>query len=526
MNGFGNMIRDHPDNKWGRTYRMMAEHRIGVLLMQETHLTAERKASIHQMFARKLKIFHSEHPVSPTQREGVAVVLNARYVNTATAKATEIVPGRALQVELPCQGGDTKIVLCVYAPTSSGVEERVRFFKDVRKYYEDNPGCPKPHLMAGDFNCVEDTLDRLPVNEGPDQSTVALDDLKINLGLMVADGWRITYPSTREYTFHRGTGKDAVFSRLDRIYVTPAVFDNAREWNICEAGVKTDHCLVSVQLTTPNTPVVGPGRPLFPLILIKDRTLAREIKLRGIEAIRELTELENSGMRTSDRNPQIILHRFKSDVMKMARKRERGLVPKLLADIRDRERALKSVKANRTMPEPEKIAEAAALTKQVRQLRQQRYKQQQQNSRATHRLYGDRPTKYWSKLHRECAPRDLIQAFEKEGCTGTAGEKLYESDPARMASMARTHHMNVQKDGPGMKLAEEREADITEALNSLDERVTEVQATKLGIGTCTSDPRIHPYPLPAGPQTPIVKPTSLWVRSHGLPVPAGIQPTG
>ncbi len=478
INGFGTLTRDHPENKWGRIYRMMSEQRIGVLMLQETHLTEERKAGLHKMFAKKIRIFHSENQDAPTQREGVAVVLNNRYLNSSGAEAVEIVPGRAIQVSFPCLGGDTRRVLCVYAPTSSGVSERKRFFDEVRNYYDTHPSCPRPHLMGGDFNNVEDKLDRLPVSEGPDQSTYALDELKVSLGLMLADGWRVTNPSKREYSFHRGAGKNAIFSRLDRIYVTPAVFDNAREWRICEASVKTDHSIVSVQLTAENAPTVGPGRPLFPLKLMKDRKLAKTIKAIGLNAIRELDALKIIP-RTDVTNAQTILHRFKNDAMKLARKREKEVVPKLLAEIRDAERALKQIQAAISAPEPLVIQQAAALTEQIRQLKLRRVKQLQQNSRATHRLYGDRPTKYWSKLHRECAPRDIIPAFEKEGLLGVAGEKLYERDSTRMAAMARTHHMNVQKDDPGMKCTEERAADIDKALDSIDVEVNEEQVTDL-----------------------------------------------
>ncbi len=480
INGFGNLVRDHNDNKWGKVYRMMSENRIGVLLLQETHLTAERKAAIHAMFAKKIKVFHSENPEAPTQREGVAVVLNARYIKTSGALATEIVPGRALQVAIPCQGGDTKRVLCIYAPTSNGVAERKAFFDEVRRYYDTRPGFPRPHLMAGDFNNIEDSLDRLPVGEGPDSSIAALDDLKISIGLMVADGWRVTNPNAREYTFHRGTGRDVVFSRLDRIYMAANTFDCAREWVICEAGVRTDHCLVMVQLTPENAPLVGQGRPVFPLQLIKDKTLTKNIKARGLEALDQLARLGGEGTRTDEANPQRVLHSFKNDVMAMARDREREVVPRLLAEIRDRERALKSVKNNRDMSEHLKVAEATALTKQIRQLKQQRYKQQQMNSRATHRLFGDRPTKYWSKLHRECAPRDLISAFEREDRAGVAGEKVYEHDSIKMAEMARRHHMNVQRDDAGAKPADARNTDIETALNSLDAVVSVEQAAKLG----------------------------------------------
>ncbi len=480
MNGFGNLIRDHPGNKWGRIYRVMSEHRIGILLLQETHLTAERTAAIHKMFAKKIRIFSSEHPEAPTQRDGVAVVLNSRYISTSDATAIEVVPGKAIQVSVSCQGGDRKHILCVYAPTSDGVPERTRFFNNVRRYYEEHPLCPKPQLLAGDFNNVEDSLDRLPITDGPDQSISALDDLKLSLGLMLADGWRLTYPNTREYTFHRGSGKAAVFSRLDRIYVTPQLFDNAREWRICEAGVKTDHSLILVQLTPENAPVVGEGRPTFPLSLIKDKKLSRDLKACGEGVMRELAELEAAGTRTADANPQRILCRFKAAAMKLARTREKEVIPRLVAEIREREKALRTVKASRSLTEQAKVAEAEALTKQIRQLKQQRFKQQQQQSRATHRLYGDRPTKYWSRLHRECAPRDIISAFEREGVFGVAGEKIYETDSVKMAEMARMHHIRVQRDEPQARPANERVKDIATALDSLNTRVTSLEAEDLG----------------------------------------------
>ncbi len=479
INGFGNIIRDHPENKWGRVYRLMSEHRIGILLMQETHLTEERTADLHRMFARKIKILHSANLEAPTQREGVAIVLNRRYLNTADAAATIIVPGRAIQVTVSCQGGDKRTILCVYAPTSNGAHERKLFFDEVREYYESHPRCPRPHLMAGDFNTVEDAIDRLPVHDGADPSVGALDDLKLSLGFMLADGWRVTNPTCRDYTFHRGVGPNAVFSRLDRFYVTPSIFEGAREWRICEAGVKTDHSLISVQLIAENAPIVGPGRPVFPLTLLRDKKITRGIKERGLRAINELHQLEGSGQRSEEANAQLVLYKFKVDMMKIARAREREVVPQLLRDIREGEKTLRQLKANREVPEAAKIEEAAKLTKQIRALKLRRFKQQQQQSRATHRIYGDRPTKYWSKLHRECAPRDIILSFEKEGTTGTSGEKTYETDSARMADMARQHHMNIQRDEHGSRSTDERESDIEAALGSLDPTVSEHQITKL-----------------------------------------------
>ncbi len=75
----------------------------------------------------------SVHLDAPTQCEGVAVVVNSRYVNTVDISATEIVQGRAMQVSIQRQGGETRQVLCVYAPTSAGTEEHQHFFLQVLK---------------------------------------------------------------------------------------------------------------------------------------------------------------------------------------------------------------------------------------------------------------------------------------------------------------------------------------------------------------------------------------------------------
>ncbi|KAM5543384.1 hypothetical protein V8D89_002969, partial [Ganoderma adspersum] len=482
INGFGNLIRDDPDNKWGKVYSMMAEDHIGILLVQEAHLTEDRVEALHNMYARKLKIFHSSHPEQPTQKGGVAVVLNTRFVTPVGAEAKVVVEGRALQVGIRCQGGDTIQVLCVYAPTgSNGVQARISVFEEIRDFYLDNPNLPRPHLMAGDFNNVEDAIDRLPIGEEPDASIEALDAVKLSLGLMLTDGWRATNPTLRDHTFCRGTGDNAVHSRLDRIYIKQDLFETARDWASYVPSVKTDHNLISVQLVTLNAPTVGPGRPVFPLHLLKDKTLAKLMKQRGLEAANQLEHLRMEGVcRTEDENPQTILHKLKTDWMRIARRHEREKIPKMLAEILKLEATLKAVKADPNMSDNTKKAEAAKLSHRIQELKLKRRKQLQQTSRARHRLEGERPTKYWTSLHRERAPRDLIHAFEREGQHTPGGEKVYETRSEKMADMARTHHIDVQRDEPGMRAPERRERDIQTALDSIRSTVSAEQAAMLG----------------------------------------------
>ncbi|KAI1784285.1 hypothetical protein LXA43DRAFT_976759 [Ganoderma leucocontextum] len=49
-----------------------------------------------------------------------------------------------------------------------------------------------------------------------------------------------------------------------------------------------------------------------------------------------------------------------------------------------------------------------------------------------------------------------------------------------MAKMARTHHINVQRDDPGMRPPAQRELDIQTALDSIQTKATEDQAGMLG----------------------------------------------
>ncbi|KAI9059930.1 DNase I-like protein, partial [Trametes sanguinea] len=479
INGFGSLVRDSPDNKWGSLYRLMSEQRIGILMLQETHLTEERRKSLTRMFANRIAIMHSEHPEAPTQKEGVAFVLNRRIVNADGASVTVIVPGRASQLAMPWRGGEVRHILCVYVPTSNGPAERKHFFEEVERFYDENAQVPKPHLMAGDFNNIEDEKDRSSRGDGRvDVSVDALESLKSKLGLKATDGWRATYPSKRDYTFFRGSGEEAVMSRLDRIYVKQSMMAWTREWDIVPVGTKTDHSLVSVLITTPQTPETGKGRPVFPMHLLSDKRLKGEMKARGLKAVEELRVLAERG-RTPQFNAQTVLAKLKQDWMTMARTREKQIVPMLIKEIAQKERELEAIKvdAGNALCETEEVVKA---TEQLKTLKNQRLKQQKEASRAKHRAEGERPTRYWARLHKEQKPRELIPALEREGVRNAAGERVYESDAHRMAELARKHYDEVQLDGPEIQSEEQRKRDCDKVMEHIKTELTDSQKQMMG----------------------------------------------
>ncbi|KAI0787423.1 hypothetical protein C8Q74DRAFT_1315358 [Fomes fomentarius] len=276
----------------------MKEQCVAVLMLQETHLTPERVLAVEKMTAHNIKIFYSPNQERPTAREGVAVV------------------------SVPWHGNEVLEILCIYAPTSEGEAVRKAFFETVSRFYREHPRVPCPAIMAGDFNNVEDMVDRMPMGGGPDSSVEAMDDLKLNLNLLMTDGWRMT------------------FARLDRIYVEENTSRRARNWKIHEGLIRSDHNMISMDLMCVSAPKIGKGRPTFSTYLIQDKKTTKYMHERGLRALREIAEMEATGVRSEQRNPQTVLAHMKSDWLEFAREREKAMVPRLLAEIRDLEAEL------------------------------------------------------------------------------------------------------------------------------------------------------------------------------------------
>lgn len=122
-------------------------------------------------------------------------------------------------------------ILNVYAPnvTPQSARESAEFFQKLTDHFRNCPPSQKPDIILGDFNIVEDPIDRLPAAADNDEGVLAIDDLMRSLHLR--DGWRSTYPDRKAWTF---VSQKAPFSqsRLDRIYISVALANTAREWKI------------------------------------------------------------------------------------------------------------------------------------------------------------------------------------------------------------------------------------------------------------------------------------------------------
>ncbi|KAL1751054.1 Endonuclease/exonuclease/phosphatase, partial [Schizophyllum commune] len=478
MNGFGSLVRDHPSNKWGMMCRMMNDKKIAILMLQETHMTTEARINVEKMYARNLKIINSAYPDNPTQSGGVAFVLNKRYVDTERVKVHVIEPGRALLIEMRWHGNETRRFLNIYAP-SDRPSQRRDFFKRLREFFETHNDIPKPHVMAGDFNMTEDALDVAPIPPSAgESSSEEFDRLKIELDLKPMDGWRATYPDKRDYTHYGNTPNGPRASRIDRIYTCDETFKTAREWRIEDALIRSDHRLISVQVTSEEAPKVGRGRWRMPAFILRDNDLKKYTKERGRLALEEVRQMNARRERSELNNPQQTLAAFKRDVAAYARERQRAIVPRTMLEIKELRAELRAVNRNTKTSEEQRVRDGKAITEQIQRLEQRRAQHIKANARARHRLEGHTPTKYLSGLNKEVKSRELIYALETGERQPRSGDPIYEKDSEKMAELARKYHRDLQKDD--REVAQDvREAAIKEALQSVESRLSEEQREEL-----------------------------------------------
>ncbi|OCH95329.1 DNase I-like protein [Obba rivulosa] len=377
------------NNKWSRIQSLMREQRIGVLALQESHLTEAHLQLIHSLYGRRLSVHTSACPDNPNSK-GVSFVLNKECTNVRDVKTETLVPGRALLITLPWHKDLSITILNVYAPNDH--TENAQFWLDLAACWNGRTR-PKPDVMLGDFNITEDAIDRFPCREDHAPAIEALVALKAQLGL--GDGWRQTNPEARAYTFSSpGPGSS---SRLDRIYAKDQIVRTAYDWDIAETAVPTDHSLISVHINDQKLPYIGTGRWTTPLFLLENTKIVEEIEQMGRHL--ENAIYASTAHRTLDDNPQILYTKFKREVKELLRKKARTSVPKIQITIANLQRQLLALQNSIANTADEEAAhmESKLIRDRIRHLEQRRAWKAQRTTAARYRLEGETVCKWCTR---------------------------------------------------------------------------------------------------------------------------------
>lgn len=477
---------DKTRDKWQHINQVMRERRIGFLAVQETHLTSLGTMNLNSQFSTSMHIISSIDPTQPNAM-GVALVLSKSRTAWKEAKVQILEAGRAILVTLPWHQTSKITILVIYAPNKPK-ENREFWIRIKDKITSGN--LRHPNIMLGDFNIVEEAIDRLPAAEGATSTVNALKDLKEYLSLR--DGWRHAHPNKIEYSYSQNKFLSA--SRLDRIYVTTKIWEQSTLWKIERTAIKTDHHLVSMSFSNPNAPFIGKGRWVLPMLAINNNSIMSKIKSLGtslLSRVKDITEEK----RSHTRNIQLIFRDFKQEITKLARDELRKkTVPQLVKNINQTRTLIDKTVADPLMNREDKRLNLEVLNERLYKQESIRHARIRDNLAAKMKIESHRIGKTWIQSNREKKPRDVIPHLRRKGKPpGSQDEFATRSE--EMAEIARDHHASLQAEGLTDNLSNN---DYNEVLDHLDVSLNNSQKADLTKALTEDEIRLTLHHLPDG----------------------------
>ncbi|SJL06249.1 uncharacterized protein ARMOST_09585 [Armillaria ostoyae] len=436
MKGRGAPSAWSPRSKWAQVNEMLKKEKIGMLTLQETHLSDAYVEEIHQKYSRRMKVFHSIDPEHPNAK-GVAVVLNRELINIDNVESLEVIAGRALLVTIPWHGDLTLTWLVIYAPNDTA--ENRQFWTDMSDKWS-TLDLPSPDGMSGDFNFGEDEIDRCPCRKEDAGLLQAFREFKNTLKLR--DGWRNENPDMTNYTFFQPAPPFSA-SRIDRIYVSPELAEYSEDWKIELPNVNTDHRMVSVKISSPRLPYIGRGRWTMRPHLLKNEKMLKEID-NVMLVVQAGVEDSAGNQRTEDNNPQTVYAKGKERLRTIIQKYAKVSVPQKQARLNEMKVKLDFLLTDEDTALEERLAGGAILQDEIFRLQQELNNENRVSTAIKARMEVETVSKFWMNMGKKKSPRETIQKLKRPSSTGDRGINAERSD--EMADVARSFYENLQTD--------------------------------------------------------------------------------
>ena len=453
-------------DKWLHINQLVHDDKIAILTLQETHLTQEQTDNINTMFQDTLHVIASVDPENHAAR-GVTMVINKRLLGVRDIDHYELHPGRALLVSIPWHLQDRINILNVYAPNdptcSAELWERI---------HEGIINLPQPDVILGDFNFVEDPLDRLPAHYDNAMTIDNWQSLKSHLHL--TDGWRATFPGTLNYTFAQSARQGSHQSHIDRIYIQENMLQFSKEWEIGPPPIQTDHHMVSVRISKQSMPFIGKGRWTLNPALLRDKEIINSIAEEAAKLRASLDRHEK--IRTDQDNPQKAFKSFKVKAVAILRNRAKKMIPTAKQKIEKLKDNLRQVLNDTTISDDDRLLMGSKLRERINTLRQSIHDSTRDRTHLKIRIESESPTSgLWAKSGKEKKARDVIS--ELKALDSPPDNPRYISRSSDMADLARSYYDNLQQ--KDLSPPDARNEAIDHVLNKINVSLPEDEIARL-----------------------------------------------
>jgi ribonuclease HI/exonuclease III len=461
MKGRNSVVDGVITSKWGDIENMMKTRRIGILAVQETHLTPEDVEDLMGLHQRRLIILNSADPERPTQSAGVAFVVNREVVHTDDIEVEVLIPGRAMLLGITWREGQRLTVLNVYAPNDKLAQ--IAFWDKLHDAWGGGRARRKPDFMMGDFNAVEDPIDRAPARRDDARVVNSMRDARTAMGLV--DAWRHTHASVRRFTFssHRHS-----LSRIDRICAKQSHVPLMFEWDTSSPPVRTDHRMLSVNFAPEDSPEMGTGRWTWPKALLTNKALLAAVVRRAevLElALEDVTQEQGAGQR--DVNPQTLWHSFKQDITDMAKKLARVELNRIKNKIRQLQATVSAKENEPGIDESDQVREeAASMREEYESLLLKDRANRGIAEKVNWMSKGEVVAPYWMRVGAKKAPREQISRLK----VPESNPPVYVRKSSEIAATLRGQFDGVQRPREDtMHTAEERRTAVNDVLDAVPE---------------------------------------------------------
>lgn len=481
IRGFTNVDHKELGTKWSAAGAYMRERKISILALQETHLSEDRRKRVEKLLDRRFKIASSPLPAASASRAGIAFLISKKEIITDNIKTWQIVPGRAIMIQFKWRGEKSLTILAVYAPnvTKTDGKENAAFYNLVRTRIRER-NLPKPDVMLGDHNFVEDAIDRSPPRNDPAECTEEMGYLKSEFN--ITDAWRRQFPASECFTFHQPS-QPYHSSRLDRIYLSSSLEKTACEWtNEINPLAGTDHNVVTVKISPESAPTTGKGRYQVPVRLLNEKRILEDLISELGKLTNKMQEIKDSPQtRSTVLNPQILWSKeFKQPQRSKMRKKDRAVIPIIQEKINQAENRMKELEPLARSQNEDRIANTIKLAEArviVKKLEREKTEIQARSKRVWHHLEADRVTKYQYAINKTIHPKELIYKLKIPTPNGEETMPQYTNNSAKMASIARDYHSRLQViDIDPDPDPDEEDEQINRVTAFIDRRVTEQQS--------------------------------------------------
>ncbi|PPQ71498.1 hypothetical protein CVT26_011265, partial [Gymnopilus dilepis] len=498
IRGGGSQATRH---KWQKINQILRTEKIGVIVINEAHLKPEDVESLHEQYPSRFHILNNLDEANPASK-GIAIILNKQLVSWKEASVINLIAGRASLLTLPWHGRGQLKILAVYAPNIHA--DNATFFETIHDKWE-NENLPLPDAMIGDFNMVEEAIDRLPAHRDPPRVTEAFEKLKQKLQLQ--DGWRQQHPTELGYTYTQDATQSR--SRIDRMYLSQTLLNASHNWSTKTTEIRTDHKLLMVECANWRAPKIGKGRWSIPPRALKSKHVMRQIRTLGMSLESAFDEIPIDEKWSDQRSIQRLFEQFKADLITVTKDYIRTATPLLDQKIKTLTVRLKNALNEPESPVEEKQLNASLIEAELLKLESIRHERIRDNTKTRYWLEGETLSKYWINLNKIRTPRDTIPSLLNETELGPTGQVR---DSEKMAEIAKNYHDQLQTVGLAANLTDE---EVENVLANLQTRLPTAEKGKLAEYIKEEEVRKALKDLPDGKAPgPDGIPHELWKLLH------------